>query len=51
MNKEEIEKIIRKLKAQIEIIELYLTKEEFQDFCDSTYTLTGYWNSVINNNL
>lgn len=51
MNKEEVEEIIRKLKAQIEIIELYLTKEEFQDFCDNTYTLISYWNNIINNKL
>ena len=51
MNREEIEEKIRRLKTEIEIAELYLDTDSFQDFCDSTETLICWWNSIIKNNL
>ena len=43
MKKELINQQIGQIEASIEKIEPYLNKEQFQEYCDSAYTMMVYW--------
>lgn len=43
MTKEIINQQIGQIEASIEKIEPYLNKEQFQEYCDSAYTMIVYW--------
>ena len=43
MTKEIINQQIGQIEASIEKIEPHLNKEQFQEYCDSAYTMIAYW--------
>ena len=47
MTKEIINQQIGQIEASIEKIEPYLNKEQFQEYCDSAYTIVAYWKKQI----
>ena len=47
MNKEEIKQFIEIINKSIKEVEPKLTKEEFQDYCDSTTTIITYWETIL----
>ena len=47
MTKEVINQQIGQIEASIEKIEPYLNKEQFQEYCDSAYTMIAYWKRQI----
>ena len=47
MTKEIINQQIRQIEASIEKIEPHLNQEEFQEYCDSAYTMVAYWKKQL----
>ena len=47
MTKEIINQQIGQIETSIEKIEPYLNKVQFQDYCDSAYTMIAYWKKQI----